>query len=131
MDFRLVPDQDPARLAGKLKQHLARHGFEDIEVSLQAENPAARTPISSPIAKIAARAGREVFHKEPVTLVTSAASGPMHYFTNTLRLPTVAIGCNHPRSNTHAPDENQRIDVFVQGAKWIAMVIEDFAKSLE
>src|SRR5438034_1337144 len=131
MDFRLVPDQDPARLAGKLKQHLARHGFEDIEVSLQAENPAARTPISSPIAKMAARAGKEVFHKEPVTLVTSAASGPMHYFTNTLRLPTVAIGCNHPRSNTHAPDENQRIDVFVQGAKWIAMVIEDFAKSLE
>src|SRR5437867_4083116 len=131
MDFRLVPDQDPARLAGKLKQHLARHGFEDIEVSLQAENPAARTPISSPIAKIAARAGKEVFHKEPVTLVTSAASGPMHYFTNTLRLPTVAIGCNHPRSNTHAPDENQRIDVFVQGAKWIAKVIEDFAKSSE
>ncbi len=90
-----------------------------------------RTPISSPIAKIAARAGKEVFHKEPVTLVTSAASGPMHYFTNTLRLPTVAIGCNHPRSNTHAPDENQRIDVFVQGAKWIAKVIEDFAKSSE
>ncbi len=128
MDFRLVPDQDPVKLADKLRQHLERHGFGDIEVSLQAENPAARTPISSQIAKIAARAGKEVFHKEPVTLVTSAASGPMHYFTHTLRLPTVAIGCNHSRSNTHAPDENQRIDVFVQGAKWIARVIEDFAK---
>ncbi len=129
MDFRLVPDQDPVKLADKLRQHLARHGFGDIEVSLQAENPAARTPISSPIAKIAARAGKEVFHKEPVTLVTSAASGPMHYFTHTLHLPTVAIGCNHSRSNTHAPDENQRIDVFVQGAKWVARVIEDFAKN--
>jgi acetylornithine deacetylase/succinyl-diaminopimelate desuccinylase-like protein len=129
MDFRLVPNQDPVKLAGKLKQHLVRHGFADVEVNLQAENPAARTPIDSPIAKIAARAGREVFHKEPVILVTSAASGPMHYFTNTLGLPTVAIGCNHAKSNTHAPNENQRIDVFVQGSKWIARVIEEFAKA--
>jgi len=128
MDFRLVPNQDPVKLAGKLKQHLVRHGFADVELNLQAENPAARTPIDSLIAKIAARAGREVFHKEPVTLVTSAASGPMHYFTNTLGLPTVAIGCNHTKSNTHAPNENQRIDVFVQGSKWIAKVIEEFAR---
>ncbi len=130
MDFRLVPNQDPVKLAGKLKQHLLRHGFEDIEVTVQAENPAARTPIHASIAKIAARAGKEVFHKEPVILVTSAASGPMHYFTSTLGLPTVAIGCNHAQSNTHAPNENQRIDVFVQASKWVARVMEDFAKNL-
>lgn len=128
MDFRLVPNQDPIKLATKLKQHLIRHGFADIEVNLQAENPAARTPIDSTIAKISAHAGREVFRREPVTLVTSAASGPMHFFTNTLGLATVAIGCNHAKSNTHAPNENQRIDVFIQGSKWIARVIEDFAK---
>lgn len=127
MDFRLVPEQDPVKLATKLRQHLSKHGFGDVEVTLQAENPAARTPISAPIARIAANAGREIFRKEPVTLVTSAASGPMHFYTNALHLPTVAIGCNHPRSNTHAPDENQRIDVFVQASKWIARVIEDFA----
>jgi acetylornithine deacetylase/succinyl-diaminopimelate desuccinylase-like protein len=127
MDFRLVPEQDPVKLAGRLRQHLAKHGFGDVEVELQAKNPAARTPISSPIAKIATKAGRDVFHREPVTLVTSAASGPMHFFTNTLKVPTVAIGCNHSRSNTHAPDENQRIDVFVQASKWVARVIEDFA----
>jgi acetylornithine deacetylase/succinyl-diaminopimelate desuccinylase-like protein len=129
MDFRLVPNQDPVKLAGKLKQHLVRHGFGDVEVNLQAENPAARTPIDAQIANIAARTGREVFRKEPVTLVTSAASGPMHYYTNVLGLPTVAIGCNHAKSNTHAPNENQRIDVFVQGSKWIARVIEEFAKA--
>jgi acetylornithine deacetylase/succinyl-diaminopimelate desuccinylase-like protein len=127
MDFRLVPEQDPVRLAAKLRQHMAKHGFGDVELKIQAENPAARTPIDSPIAKISAQAGKEVFRKEPVIMVTSAASGPMHFFTNTLKLPTVAIGCNHPRSNTHAPDENQRIDVFVQASKWIAKVIEDFA----
>jgi acetylornithine deacetylase/succinyl-diaminopimelate desuccinylase-like protein len=129
MDFRLVPNQDPVKLAEKLKRHLAQHGFGDVEISLQAENPAARTPIDALIARIAANAGREVFRKEPVVLVTSAASGPMHYFTKVLGLPTVAIGCNHTKSNTHAPNENQRIDAFIQGSKWIARVIEEFAQS--
>src|SRR5207302_9736230 len=127
--YRLYPEQNPVNLAGRLSQHLSRHGFGYVEVVLQAENPAAQTPINSPIAKIAAKTARDVFHREPVTLVTSAASGPMHYFTNTLKLPTVAIGCNHARSNTHAPDENQRVDVFVQGSRWIARVIEEFAES--
>jgi len=127
MDFRLVADQDPVKLANKLKQHLMRHKFDDVEVSLQAENPAARTPITAPIARIAANAGRDVFGKEPVILVTSAASGPMHFFTNTLQVPTVAIGCNHSQSNTHAPNENQRVDVFVQASKWIAKVVDDFS----
>src|SRR3989442_4742749 len=130
MDFRLVPDQDPVKLAGRLKQHLLRHGFADIEMAVQAENPAARTPIYASIAKIASKAGKEGFRKEPLTLKTSAASGPMPYFTKTLGLPTVAIGCNHAQSNTHAPNENQRIDVFVQASKWIARVMEDFAKNV-
>jgi acetylornithine deacetylase/succinyl-diaminopimelate desuccinylase-like protein len=59
--------------------------------------------------------------------VSSAGSGPLYYFTNVLKLPTVAIGCNHPYSNTHAPNENQRIDVLLQGTKWIAAVVERFA----
>lgn len=129
MDFRLVPNQEPKKLAEKLRQHLVRHGFGDIEVSIQAENPAARTPIDAPIARIAARTGGEVFRKEPVTLITSAASGPMHFYTNTLGLPTVAIGCNHAQSNTHAPNENQRVDVFVQASKWVAKVMDEFANS--
>lgn len=128
IDFRLVPDQDPGNLAEKLRDHLRKKGFDDVEVKLQAENPAARTPIDSPIAQIAAKTAREIFLKEPAIAITSAGSGPMHFFTKTLGLPTVAIGCNHADNNAHAPNENQRIDVFVQGSKWIARVIEEFAK---
>src|SRR5207237_9505771 len=97
MDFRLVPEQDPVKLAGRLRQHLSRHGFGDVEVALQAENPAARTPINSPIAKIAAKTARDVLHRHPVTLVSSAIYVPMHYFTHTLKLPTVA----HARNDAH------------------------------
>jgi len=128
MDFRLVPDQDPKKLARLLKEHLERHGFGDIKLTIQAENAAARTPLDAKIVRIACETAQEVFGKEPIVHISSAGSGPMYLFTHELGLPTVAIGCNHPHSNTHAPNENQRIDALIWGTKWIATVMARFGQ---
>lgn len=128
MDFRLVPDQDPAKLARLLRDHLQQQGFGDIELTIQAQNPAARTSLDAEIARIACDTAHEVFGSEPIVHVSSAGSGPLHLFTHGLKLPTVAIGCNHAYSNTHAPNENQRIDVLISGTKWIAAVMERFGE---
>ena len=127
MDFRLVPDQDPDRLAELLRTHLSERGFGDVELSIQSENPAARTPLDSAIAQVACETADEVWGTAPNVHVGSPGSGPMHLFTNVLGLPTVAIGCNHPETNTHAPNENQRIDALIGGAKWIAAVLGRFS----
>jgi acetylornithine deacetylase/succinyl-diaminopimelate desuccinylase-like protein len=128
MDFRLVPNQDPEKLAELLRQHLKKHGFHDLEVQLQAENPAGRTRLDAEIVRVSQETARVVFKKEPIVHVSSAGSGPMALFTNTLNLPTVAIGCNHSGSQTHAPNENQRIDVFIAGTKWMAAVMARFGQ---
>jgi len=74
MDFRLVPDQDPQKLKALLRQHLERHGFGDVELKVQAETPAARTPITAPIVRVARETAREVFQKEPNVHVSSAGA---------------------------------------------------------
>jgi len=131
MDFRLVPDQDPEDLAQKLIKHLRDKGFADIELKIQSKSPAARTPLDAEIVRISKDTAQEIFNKEPIIHVSSAGSGPMHLFTNILKLPTVAVGCNHAYSNAHAPNENQRIDAFIQGTKWIAAIMARFGQSIE
>ena len=61
MDFRLVPDQDPKKLAQLLREHLEKHGFGDVELQIQAETPAARTPITDPIVRVAAGVSAWIF----------------------------------------------------------------------
>jgi acetylornithine deacetylase/succinyl-diaminopimelate desuccinylase-like protein len=65
MDFRLVPEQDPKDLLGKLRAYLGKSGFGDVEISLESMEPAARTRATDPLAKAAVRAGEEVWGKRP------------------------------------------------------------------
>jgi len=128
LDFRLVPDQDPERLVRLLKAHLEKLGFGDIQVKVLSSMRAARTPITAEIVQVAREAAQEVFQREAIINVSSAGSGPMYFFTDLLKIPTICIGCNHAFSNAHAPNENLRIDVFRDGSKWIANTIYKFAR---
>ncbi|HED03961.1 MAG TPA: M20/M25/M40 family metallo-hydrolase [Candidatus Fraserbacteria bacterium] len=129
LDFRLVPDQEPEELAERLRSHLQRHGFGDLELQIQAASPAARTPLEAEIVRMAQETARQVFAKEPIVQVSSAGSGPMALFSDLLKLPTVAIGCNHSGSQTHSPNENQRLDVFLAGTQWMAAMLERFGQA--
>ncbi|KPV61824.1 MAG: putative metallohydrolase [Candidatus Bathyarchaeota archaeon BA1] len=126
IDFRLVPNQDPERLIPKLKDHLKNRGFGDIEVKILSFIKAGRTPITSEIVKVAEETAKEVFKREVVIEVTSPGSGPIYFFTDLLKVPTVCIGCDHAFSKSHAPNENLRIDVFRDGSKWIASTMYKF-----
>jgi acetylornithine deacetylase/succinyl-diaminopimelate desuccinylase-like protein len=128
LDFRLVPRQRGEDILTKLRQHLDDHGFSDIAINfVEAELPA-RTPLSSPFVTIVCDAAREIYGTEPVIMPTSAGTGPMASFTETLGLPTASSGVEYPDSRAHAPDENIRLEDFVQGAKHIAAILERCSK---
>ncbi len=127
IDFRLVPDQKPERLLRLLRNHLSAGGFGDIEVQPLGLEPAARTPLNSPIARFAAEAAKETYHRPPVISVSSAGTGPMYLFIDDLRAPCVAIGGGHSKSRAHSPNENLRIDLFKKGMVWVSRTVAKFA----
>ncbi len=128
MDFRLVPNQDPHDIFEKLKQHLARHGFSDIEVRLLGAEHPGKSPISSEIAKVAVKAAEQVYEKPPILLPMAAGSGPFYYVANKLGVPTISAGVGYYDSKAHAPNENIRIEDFRRGIKHIAAIIYMFAE---
>ena len=127
LDFRLVPNQDPTEIFQKLVRHLKRHGFEDLEIIKHGSTEPTRTPIDDPFVKLVAKTAEKVYGKKAVIYPTSAGSGPMHLFRNFLGYPVVSAGCSHPEANTHAPNENLKIESYVKGIKFIATLISDFA----
>jgi acetylornithine deacetylase/succinyl-diaminopimelate desuccinylase-like protein len=127
IDFRLVPDQDPEEILALLKKHLKRHGFGDIEViGMHGVNPA-RTPMDDPLVEIVQRTAEEIYGVEPVVHPTSAASGPMYTLCEKLGIPAVSTGIGYAHSNTHAPNENIRLDDFMQGVKHIARIVHGYS----
>jgi acetylornithine deacetylase/succinyl-diaminopimelate desuccinylase-like protein len=104
IDMRLVPDMTAADTLAKLKSHLARHGFEDIEVNMSGGYDPTQTDPSSKLIK----AQLAVYRKlglEAQLWPRSAGSWPGYVFTSTpLNLPAGHFGLGHG-TGAHAPNE--------------------------
>jgi len=129
MDIRLVADQDPDDIFTKLKKHLVKKGFGDIELEQVGFGyPPARTSPREQIVQIAVKTAREVYGKEPV-LSWSTGSSPIYTVTRNLKVPVVGAGIDYIYCANHAPNENLRVkEDFIQGIKHIAAIIMMFGR---
>jgi acetylornithine deacetylase/succinyl-diaminopimelate desuccinylase-like protein len=104
LDCRLVPDMTAQDSLAKLKAHLAKHGFEDIEVNMTGGYDPTTTPADSAVI----RAAQAVYHRsgiDPIMFPRLAGSWPGYVFTgDPLRLPAGHFGLGHG-SGAHAPNE--------------------------
>jgi acetylornithine deacetylase/succinyl-diaminopimelate desuccinylase-like protein len=109
MDLRLVPDMTAADALAKLKAHLAKRGFGDIEVNMTGGyDPTSTAPDSLPV-----RVETAVYKRngvDPIVWPRNAGSWPGYVFTGEpLRLPAIQFGFGHG-NGAHAPDEYYLID---------------------
>ncbi len=111
IDFRLVPDQDPAKLYSQLRKHLKQVGFEGKMSEFGFEHPV-RTSVRSRLASSMISSARETYGKKPVVLINGAGTQPMGVFTKTLGIPdgVSAIGVGDNRSLPHAPNESVDVE---------------------
>ncbi|HWE98361.1 MAG TPA: M20/M25/M40 family metallo-hydrolase [Caulobacteraceae bacterium] len=104
LDLRLVPDQTAAEAATKLKAHLARRGYGDIEVKVTGGYNPNQTDENAPLIKAMER----VYDAEAVGYALSprlAGSWPGYIFTDApVSLAAGHFGLGHG-SRQHAPDE--------------------------
>ncbi len=128
MDFRLVPDQDPADILRKLRIHLDQEGFEDVEVQFMAAESPAVTPYSDPFVQLTAATAEEVYGSSVAVHPLTGGSGPLHAFRHYLGVPIVTLGVGYPEGLAHAPNENIRLRDFILGTRHMAHLVQRWAE---
>ena len=125
IDFRLVPDQDPAEVVRLLRAHLDAQGLHDVEiVELESYEHAARSDVNHPFVQAALAAARESSGQEPIIHPSAGGSGPMHPFVEHLGVACVAMGIGNVGGRVHAPNENVRVEDFARGVKFGVVFLE-------
>src|SRR5215207_9479697 len=129
LDFRLVPDLTPELIVELLRKHLDKRGFQDVEIIELGSAPYAKSSPSSMVARAAIESAGELYGGEPVVYPLDPASGPVGAVcgANQPPMPVVSFGVSYFGSNPHAPDENIRLDDFIQGIKYFGRVIHRLA----
>ncbi|MGQ0571093.1 MAG: M20/M25/M40 family metallo-hydrolase [Armatimonadota bacterium] len=126
VDFRLVPDQDPAEIRRLVQRHFERRGIA-MSVTLLGGERAYRTSLDDPFVSLVAATAREATGREIVVYPTSAGTGPMYDLGMALGIPIAGIGGGYWGSRGHAPDENIRLTDFEETILVMARLIERFA----
>ncbi len=109
IDMRLVPDMTAVDTLAKLKAHLAKHGFGDIEVNMSGGYDPTQTALESKFMQAVLATYRKL-GLTPQVLPRSPGSWPGYRFTNApLSLPAGGFGLGHG-TGAHAPDEYYLID---------------------
>ncbi len=109
LDLRLVPEMTHKDSAAKLKAHLARRGFGDIEVNVTGGYDPTTTPMDARIVRVESEVYRAA-GIEPIFWPRRGGSWPGYVFTGEpLRLPAGHFGLGHGM-RAHAPDEYFLID---------------------
>lgn len=126
LDFRLVPNLTPARVIELLRAHFDKRGFQDIEIKTLIAAPYVKSSGRSFVAQAAKLAAQDVY-EESVIYPLDPASGAIGALCEAANkqepTPVVSFGISHTASNPHGPDENIRIEDFLQGIKHFGRVI--------
>ncbi len=124
LDFRCPPRLEPERQLGKLRAHLLARGYDDIEVIVHTarKNPY-KTAAREAISQATIRAAERVFGTTPLVQGVSIQGIIMLSIPH----PAVLSGFGAPENNLHAPNENMPVERFVQGIKYAAAIMHEYA----
>jgi acetylornithine deacetylase/succinyl-diaminopimelate desuccinylase-like protein len=128
VDFRLIPDQNPADILKKLRTHLDAQGFSDIQITDLGGDAPARTDPDHPFIQLVAKTAEEVYEMPQKLIPMSGGSGPNHPFVHVLGLPVATGGLGYPDTKAHAPNENIRVDLYLKHARHMARLIKEFSE---
>ncbi len=139
IDFRLVPDQTPAKIRLDVERFIAGqgyfvvHGPPSLEIRTQHPRviwlkwgsgyPSARTAMDSVESQAILHSLQEASSQPIIKLPTLGGSVPMYLFTEKLHTAVIGIPIVNHDNNQHGPNENLRLQNLWDGIDYFAFIL--------
>jgi acetylornithine deacetylase/succinyl-diaminopimelate desuccinylase-like protein len=129
VSMRLVPDQDPDKVADLFEAYLKKVAPKTVEVKLTRMHggKAWMTEFDNKYVRAAGRAIEQGFGKTPVFNREGGSIPVVSTFQSELGLPSVLFGVGLPDENAHAPDEKLDLGNFHNGIIASAYLYQEIA----
>jgi len=128
--FRLVPNQDPAKIGRLLDEMLRRLCPPGIQLELIEMHgaPGVMTPLDSPFIAAASRAIEQGFGRRPVFIREGGSIPVVSTFRRKLGVDTLLLGWGLDDDNTHGPNEKFCLADFHRGIRASAHLWQELSK---
>jgi acetylornithine deacetylase/succinyl-diaminopimelate desuccinylase-like protein len=126
MDVRLVPKMTVEGAAQRIKDHLERHGFEDVQARVLGGYPWSRTSVHEPVVQALLETYRHHGYEAEVWPYIGG-SAPFFLFHDELGMPFIPGGLCHGGS-PHSPNEYAVVDQIELFEKSVATFLHKYAE---
>jgi acetylornithine deacetylase/succinyl-diaminopimelate desuccinylase-like protein len=128
--FRLVPNQDPAKITAELQERIKELTPPGVNVELinQHGAPGVLVPLDSPYIEASARAIAYAFGRRPVFTREGGSIPIVTTFHQQLKADSLLLGWGQEDDNAHSPDEKFSLVDFHRGIKASTRLWEEISK---
>ncbi len=130
VSMRLVPNQDPAKIAQLFEKYvlsIAPKGVEVTVIDHHGANPVL-VPRKSEMMQAGMKALEEGFGAKPVFIREGGSIPIVGTFQECLKSPVLLLGYGLSTDNIHSPNEKFHLSNFWRGARTTAILMEEAAK---
>lgn len=133
LSCRLVPGQDPDRIADLLTAHLEK--VKPVGVKLAGKMLAKAEPVLLPAEGAAVDAAleamRAAYGQEPVKIREGATIPVVHTLAESLKAPVLLVALGRVSDRIHGPDEHFWLEDLRRGSEFSARLLAELAKTLK
>jgi acetylornithine deacetylase/succinyl-diaminopimelate desuccinylase-like protein len=133
VSMRLVPNQDPGKIAGLLAEYVQTIAPTGVRVETHSVHGAQPVliDIAGAMADAAMAAQEEIFGARPVRVREGGSIPIVARFSSVLRVPTLLMGFGLPDDRLHAPNEKFNLGQFYNGIRAIVRLLDLAAQGEE
>lgn len=131
ISMRLVPDQDPRKIAKEFEKHIKALTPKSVTVHVDMVHYGLPVvaPLESEAVVAAAKAASKAFDKKTVYTREGGSIPIVVEFMQKLNAPAVLMGLGLDSDNIHSPNEHFRIENFEKGILSSAYFLDEYSKN--